>query len=377
MDTALERYLSLGIVPDAGRANRYLDRVVAGPDPTEADPVKLLRTILRESLPGSPDVVIPLSGGNDSRGVLGATLGILPAGSITCVTLGQADGLEWQIASEACRRTGVRHERIDPDEFVWDLDEMVELAKRAGRMGDGLPLIDSFFVFVQFAKRIGQGLPVLSGYLGDAISGKHLGSESGNANPVEAARRFIFFNVFALNGVKRAGLVEWFTAFVEDNEWRRSNFRSFTQFDLLDFGFRQAHRIRAAITGPYANCFRPYEDPRWVRFWLQQPFGERLNQAFYRRFLRSEFPDVFSEGNQPGNEGRVLIGRALGRGDPRVNKTIIPTLRRAAESFDRRKLAPIPFLPTVERLTDQPTDIGYMRARCVLSAEAHVRAGHL
>jgi hypothetical protein len=67
----------------------------------------------------------------------------------------------------------------------------------------------------------------------------------------------------------------------------------------------------------------------------------------------------------------------MSRGDPRVNPTIIPTLRRAAASFDRRNLTPIKFLPTAERLATDPSDVGYERARWVMSTEVYIRAGSL
>jgi hypothetical protein len=294
--------------------------------------------------------------------------------------LSPPDFAEWTVASAACRRNGIRHERIDPNDLAWDLDEMVELDKAYGAKRNSLPLIESLFVFTQLAKRVGPGIPVLSGYFGDAISGRYVGPECGADGPAATARRFVRVNIAAINGSRLDDMRETLIRFVMANEHRRPRFRGLTRYDLLDFGFRQAQRVRSGITGAYRDCIRPYEDPRWVRFWLQRPFADRLGQRFYKAFLRSAFPTIFADGEEqsraaPGK--RPLLRKGVGRGDPRVNKSMAETFRRAAESFDRRNLLPIKFLPTIELLATSPSDAGYVRARWVLSAEVHLRAGLL
>ncbi len=382
MNAAVEQYLAVGFVPDSERAERYLDQVLTGPDPASSDPETLLATILAECLSGVSEIVIPVSGGYDSRGLLGAALRLLPKNAITCLTMGQLDSNEWKFPAAACERNGIRHERLDPDHFVWDLDEMVDIAKEhAKTKGNGLPQIDAYFVHMQVAKRVGSGIPVLSGYFGGAISGAYLRPDGVTTSAKADARRFILANMNALDGLTVAGLPETFVRFVAANERRLQQFRSLTRYDLLNFGFRLTHVARIAVTDQYENCIKPYEDPRWVRFWLQRPFADRLHQRLYKEFLRSAYPTVFAPGEEnpyrvaPGK--RPLLRLATLWGDPRVNKSMVVTLRRAAESFDRRGLWPIKFLPNAERLATSPTDARYVRARSVLSAEVNLRAGLL
>lgn len=381
MSDAVEQYLSVGFVPDLKQAENYLDRLLDGPDAGHDDPIALLTALLEESLPGSPDVVIPLSGGNDSRGILGAVLRFLPPGSITCLTVGPTFQTDWRFADAACRRNGLRHERVDPNDFVWDLEELVEIARTHTVEGGGLPTIDALFMFVQLARRIRPETPVLSGHFGGAIGGGHLHPESPTDNAEVTVRRFIDDNTAARNGSRLHSLREILFRYIERNEHRLRPFQGLTLYDLLDFGFRQG-RVRPTVVSPFANCLTPYEDSRWVRFWLRRPFSDRLRKRLYRGSLMAAFPTVFLEGERmpsPPAANRALELQAwLARGDLRVNESMSNTFLAAAESFDRRGLTPIKFLPQAERLTTtSPSDALYSRIRWVLSAEVHLRAGLL
>ncbi len=376
MNSAIDQYLSLGFVPNIRWAERYLRDIFGGMDDARnSDPADLLVEILEESLRGSRAVVVPLSGGLDSRGVLGAAMRLLPPKAITCLTIAQPDDLEWHVASAICRQIGLDHERIDPNDFVWELDELVEIAKEYGPSG-GLPTIDILFIYTQLARRMGSRSLVLSGYFGDAISGKHLHATCGTDEPERSARRFINNNTAARNGYRIERLRRMLVRFIESNECWLGQFCSLTGYDLLDFGFRQAQRVRLSVTGPYPNCIRPYEDPRWVRFWLRRSLADRLNQRLYWQALLSGFPDVFGVAKEDSGTG-PMPGMSVSRGDPRINISLRETLCRAAESFDSRKLLPIKFLPNAIRYATSASRAASLRARIVLSAEVHLRAGLL
>ncbi len=376
MTTSVEQYLAVGFVPDSAGAQRYLDGLFDGPDPGTSDPATLLTELLEEALGGARDVVIPLSGGNDSRGLLGAALRILPANAITCLTLSQPYFSEFARASAACRRNGVRHECLDPDHLVWDLEGMVEMTRKHGASTDRLGAVDTIFTFDRLAERIGPGVPVLSGYLGGPITGSRVRLQSRTDHADASFRHFAIFNAAATNGLRLGGLRETLVGFVAANEHRLRQFQGLTRYNLMDFGFRQPQKIRPTVTSSFSNCITPYADPRWVRFWLQRPPADRVRQRLYKQFLSAAFPTVFLE-DEHATGRQPLFNRALGRGDIRVNKSMGMTLRRAAESFDRRDLLPIRFLPAMERLEKSPSDAGYVRARWLLSAEVYLRAGLL
>ena len=257
---------------------------------------------------------------------------------------------------------------------------MVDLAKEHGAR-ERTPTIDVLFMYRQLANRIGPRTPVLSGYFGGPISGQRLPPQSATDGPDLAVNRFIRNWMSAIDGTRVESLRAALRQFIVNAAHWQPQFHSLTFHDLLNFGLRQPQRIRPDITAAYANCITPYEDSRWVRYWLGRPLSDRLGQRLYEQTLVSAFPAVFSARpagvTQKKRMQRPMLNLALMRGDPRVNKSMIRTLRQAAEAFDRRGLFPIKFLANADRLANDPSDVYYNRARWILSAEVHLRAGLL
>ncbi len=202
-DKKLRDYLSFGFIPDAGLASDYLDELLgaagkAGP----TDPSKLLIEIVADLTNGASDVVIPLSGGRDSRALLGAALHAFPNRNIHCITFGSEGSDDVEGAKVASASAHVSHQLVDPDTLEWNLDELTdEMEKRlAGQTG--IPPIDGMLVFGKLAQLIPPEVPVLSGYLGDVTVGKHLG-QGALDDDGEVLMRFLAQNRAILKGRKR------------------------------------------------------------------------------------------------------------------------------------------------------------------------------
>lgn len=379
-------YLSLGFNPDANLAREYLHRILApaADDHTAHLPEsELLTTIIGESIMGRDEIVIPLTGGHDSRGILGATLNGTPTARIFCVTIGPEDARDVVIARTVCQRNALRHQVLDPNTLDWDLDRLLSLAARY-QATPLLPPIDGLFLFDCLARLIDPGSPVISGYFGDAISGKHL------PLLMKAAPAFVNDNAALTPNPK---LKDFFKAFVQENRAQLEPFEGMTSYDLLDFGFRQSHRIRPAMTDMFHRSLLPYEDPRWISASLSQPVEARQNQASFVRMLNGQFAEVFGESGYPAhtkNLGRRVLNQSsirirrnlrrhrstshLARGDPRRNASLRGALMAAAHSFGKRRLIPDKVTSRMIRFVESPTDQEFEWAKWVLSTEIHVRA---
>ena len=86
------------------------------PDRTEpplSDPsaaiLDSLRLAIRQDLAGVHSVIIPLSGGMDSRFALGCALEILPREAITTVTFGHPRSLDYRIGTGLAQKLGAHH----------------------------------------------------------------------------------------------------------------------------------------------------------------------------------------------------------------------------------------------------------------------------
>jgi len=369
----LRQYLSFGFVPDPEIASEYLHEMLSGPVPPEADPSKLLIEIVADLTAGAREVVIPLSGGRDSRAMLGAALHAFPKGKIHCITFGSEGSEDVEGARIACRAARVSHQLINPDTLAWNLEELTDQMER--RLADraGIPPIDGMLVFGKLAELIAPEVPVLSGYLGIVAVGKHLGVGA-LENDDDVLARFLAQNRAVVDDRSSHP----FREFLEFHEPMRRNWPGLAKFDLLDLGFRQRLRIRSSVTGSFRKPVRPYEDRRWAGHWYSKPVAERINYPRYDGLLAEAFPVIF--GRQP-IFSRVRRwrarrrGRGVYRGDPRQNPSMAAALEDACRSIGERD----PSLggsamAAFTRLMQEPSLTSFRTVRWFATAEILARA---
>ena len=372
-DGAVKQYLSFGFLPDTRLASAYLHELFDDTPRSESvDASKLLIEIVEESTAGASDVAIPLSGGRDSRALLGAALEIFPARHIHCITSGSAGSVDVEGARAVCRTAGVPHRIVDPDTLAWDLNALTNDMKLRIAGKAGIPPIDGMHIFSALAALIPPEMPVLSGYLGIVAVGKHLGGieEEGHDTVVT---RFLKQN----RGVIEDRDPSAFTDFLHSHERLRQCWPGLTSFDLLDFGFRQRLRIRSSVTGSFARPIRVFEDRRWIGHWFSRPLGERVDFRKYDELLAVAFPLVFGRlrlGWRIRRWRSRLRGRGAYRGDPRRNPSMAAALKDACRAFDGRALgleqsATVAF----ERLMSEPSLEAFRAVRWFATAELVAR----
>jgi hypothetical protein len=280
-------------------------------------------------------VAIPLTAGLDSRGLLGACLNVLPADRIRCFTLGDEDHTDCVGASNVCQRFGVHWTRIDPSSIKWDVDEVANIVRRVWELSGAFLDAVTAGSFTALARDMRDDSLVLSGYLGDMISGGHiLGGDQRSWRRRYFAKRFLNANSTRL-GIpsRRQSLIDHFVHFIN----RAHNcFRSMsgaTNYDLLDLGFRQRLWISGLSNGIFRSSVSPYENPRWIGYWLNQDFWDRVNQKKYKSFLASSFPEVFSD--MLPSTGNRSLRKKLGSYEILRKIWISPVAKRMRETLRR------------------------------------------
>jgi hypothetical protein len=419
----LRDYLALGFIPDPAAAVDYVLSLTGSvPTQIQSDFPHLLSRIIESKVERhTENVVIPLTAGYDSRAILGASLEVFANEAITCVTFGTATGPDRHAASVLCKKLGVRHLSVDPGLFSWDFDELVDLAKKRHASTGGLPPVDGLLMFERLAVAIPRDAPVLSGYLGDALSvmcpyflrhgvqpllsGLNGLSDTSLAlkdrlwsDPAGAADLFLQRHRFLLGGNEDTRLRTTFSDFIREHGGLLSRFAGMTGYDLLELAFRQPQRTRDVVTAAFKRCITPFEDPRWVGYWLSRPIAERLSDRAYVDGLQAAFPKIFPEPRRPSRSGS-LFRRAvpqrlraalrqrfapapfadfLNRGDPRHNESKRVFLQHCAQRFDARRIdGAASARDALARLLKSPNwkdrDIAIFAA----SFEVHVAAGSL
>ena len=380
----IRQYLSLGFVPDAERASDYLDQLFAGTPQQHKDPTRLLVEIVQDLTAGSSKVAIPLSGGKDSRALFGAALDLYSAAQIQCFTFGPEASADVKGARRACRRAGVVHHVLQPDSLKWDIDALTNGMARRLEDGVGIPPIDGIAIFSSLSAMIGEDMPVLSGYLGVAANGKHLGGGALDEDHDQVLARFYRQN----RGVLADRPDNVFREFLGLKRSLRDRWEGLTNFDLLDFGFRQRLRIRSSVTCGFARPIRPFEDRRWISHWFSQPVRARIEQASFDAALSRAFPTVFGAPTLGGRIGDWLArGRRhsrqgdagswiADRGDVRRNASMAAALEEACRSFDERGIASgeLSAAAAFQQLLREPTKTAFRQVRWFATAEIVLRA---
>jgi hypothetical protein len=374
---ALRKYLTFGFIPDAGIASSYLRELFAVPATQQGEPAKLLVEIVADLTAGASEVAIPVSGGRDSRALLGAALQIFSSRQIHCVTFGSDGSADVEGARVACRSARVAHRVMDPDTFEWDLDALTGEMRRRLDAGAGVAPIDGMVAFGTIAASIPPELPVLSGFLGDATVGKHLKEDAVDEAQTKALDLFYSGNRATLREHSQSVSSE----FLKAHQWLRQCWPGLTNFDLLDFGFRQRQRIRSSVSGSFANAVRPYEDRRWIAYWFSRPVETRLNLAEYDLVLGRDFPLIFGRMPLLSRIRRWRArarGRGAYRGDPQRNPSMAAALGEACRSFDRRELAiGKSAAAAFEDLMREPSLRVFRKVRWFATAELLARAQEL
>jgi len=241
--------------------------------------------------------LLPLSGGWDSRTILGALLQRLDSNNIETVTYGAPGQLDFDIGLKVAKWAGVKHYALDLStvEFTWD--KIIKAVKRTP-----WSLVPDCY-FNQLAMDIitDDDKLIWSGFLNDAITGGHL-----KTVPIDSVS---YRNTF-INGEQRAISL----ALCDSNfdlgatipEYQNNKLflddaflfglhctNSTTPLNLPEMKWNQ---WSALIKNRNGNVLflAPFIDERWAGYWFSAPREVRKGQKLFIKMLKIKFPELFS-----------------------------------------------------------------------------------
>ena len=235
----------------------------------------LLKQVVGDAIQrcGPRPVTLGLSAGYDSRPMLWALweLGLQPQ----TYTFGQVGNLDFDLVKLLADRLALETEFIDSNTADWPLEQFDWYAQSA----QDLP-ISPRVLAERHLDDLVPGRIDVHGYLNDALTG---GTRP--RGPVDshqlAITEFVNKNdFFGFQQLMPEGLVERLlpSELVDPD-------RPLSSYQQLDIGYRQAQRIRPVTAGSHTFAF-PFEDPRWVGYWLTRPEPEIAGQRSWLRFVR-------------------------------------------------------------------------------------------
>jgi hypothetical protein len=233
-------------------------------------------------------VVIPISGGLDSRAILAAVLELLPPEKIQSYTFGTPGTWDYDIGCLIAQKTGINHRAYDLTLYPVTRAGL----QRISILSDGNTDLFTFPPLAWIERDFDTNSIYWLGFMGDPLAGSHIPSVSASTaieHFMSFDRQSSRYSARILNPPLRPDY-----AMLSLENVIPGGLPTVTEYELLDFENRQerytAHQL-------FLRGFRyatPFLDPDWIRFILSVPIEYRINQRLYRQMLRHEFPDLFS-----------------------------------------------------------------------------------
>lgn len=234
--------------------------------------------------PGGTNHIVPLSGGLDSRLILGALLNLGLKDRITAVTFGMPGTLDFDIGRYIAEYVGVKHEAIDLRSIEINQEELIETAKE---MDQWTWLFDAYYNSLIY-QRFGKGVTYWSGFMG--------GESAGGALLIEDSDSWLV----AIEQFNRKTAMAQSNALIHpqialENLYPQKPFYRNTRLsydEQLYLGMRQEFYIKPNLFKKGYDIKMPYIDPGWLKFILNAPGDFRRNKILYKEIIKQAYPQL-------------------------------------------------------------------------------------
>lgn len=323
----IHSYLRLGYFIDYPTREPMIDFSVLNREPYRGvayqelvtEGVRRLRDTFASQFNPHDTHVLPLSGGLDSRFILGALLELTEAKNINTVTFGVPGTYDYDIGCLVAKTMGTRHCALALDGFTYLEDELLDRARRMHRQ-----VIVFYCTSLWHLDRLFGDAVIWSGYVNDAVAGSHLSPQPA-PTLIEAKRRYLskrrlirstqldhcpdeeYFPYIAGGGIAPEVL-----SFDEQVLFEEAVYKFTAPIVLLD-GFRYK---------------TPFINSPWMEFMFGVPNEWRLNQRLMIDVGRSAFPKLMELPT------RTAYGFRLGvRNEAMLAARVVNRARKALRQF--------------------------------------------
>lgn len=229
-------------------------------------------------------VVVPLSGGLDSRLILAGLLSHISAKEIVTYTFGPEKSLDFKIGNLIAKKIGTIHHAhaIKIEDYSLDVEiKWASILKKQISLFYHPPLdiVDEF-----------KNDNLWIGFMGDPLAGSHYQPKINT--PDEAINLFI--SKYGFLNAEKTSKYGIDINFIKGKLKESVDFRqNISHFENLDFSIRQSQFIKPHIVYSKDSTL-PFIDQRWINKMLALPSDLRINEKFYREFMVSSYKEIFS-----------------------------------------------------------------------------------
>lgn len=242
------------------------------------------RAVFEQSLAGLyGDIVIPMSGGRDSRFILCMALELGLKDRVVAITWGVPGGLDWDIAAKVTHALGVRHERIDTTRQRIGFRDLRRAFENGAHWTD---LLCAHYNQVWRAITPPSAIAIV-GYLGGPTIGCHYALGHEQMSLREAIGAFERLNRRNAIGRPAPSLASAPLLLSSDR---------ISLPEQLDLVFRQEGYLRRIVAPACLALRTPFAHPEWLRFAYAVPNPLRVNGALFSLYLTEHFSRAFAIG---------------------------------------------------------------------------------
>ena len=228
---------------------------------------------------------LPLSGGLDSRTILGGMLENLNPSQIHTATFGMPATWDFKIGPRVAKFANVKNNTIDFSSLNWDNDSLVNFATQL----EAPISLFKCFLYQQIQKFMEPNDIFWCGFMGDALAGSTLfADENDSWNTV--ITKWVHLNRYTKStSLEQSNFRP--EAFLPDQPLIDKDIISFD--DQINLSIRELGIYKNTILPNGFEHRTPFSHPDWITFILQMPRQLRKNKYIYRKIVQQAYPSLF------------------------------------------------------------------------------------
>jgi len=291
MNDDIKFYLTYGYFPDYN-LSKYVPDIITKLDINDLSYkqkqekfIKIFKEVIAKNIneiPTHKKIIIPISGGLDSRSILAEVIKNVDINRITTYTFGIKGSYDYEIGKEVAKKAGVKHIAINLNTTLFTQNDMVEVAKLCDfqtHLFHHPPLS----VLKEIA---GEGI-IISGYLGDIIFGSY--AHFKNVNFQSANEYYLKHKYYS----------DFFAENYLENNRKLLNFEFDEDSPVLPLEQLILYERGPKLTAPHIllkgwEYKVPLIDKKIMDFMFSLPQNERINERFFIDAMIRFYPDLFN-----------------------------------------------------------------------------------
>jgi hypothetical protein len=245
----------------------------------------IFMSCIERSIAGShDDIVVPISGGLDSRALLAGLLEVCSADRIKTYTFGSKSSYDFEIGLSISKKLGVSCQSFELSKYDFTEETLYETASMFDHQ-------TTLFYHPPYheIKEIFKSNLFLIGFMGDPLAGSHL--------PVIPSKtdNEVFEKFFDKNRMVRScSLIDIPSTLMNDVLTIPDDIENvITKDEYCDFQVRQLKYVFPHVMPKGLNCKSPFIEKEWFDHMLSLPVAARSQQSYYNDFLINSFPKAF------------------------------------------------------------------------------------